>query len=257
MVLLAFPLALLVMGATTATTAAQAATWLDTMPNNWNVPPLARHGLAALAGEAPLSQNTDPRCRMREVAPTNTEESQLAGLGWKIEAYWPALQSGDLKLVTALADYDGMCRPLAFNVFVFAGGAYAGTLSPVTMNSRTDDVLATPNGKSGVTVQPDGTIQAVFTPYASTDPLCCPSRGTTTLTYRVQTLNGGPVVVPVARKSTNGPAPVATAGPTAQTPAQMPATGGGGAARREEAPAIAGAALLVIRMRSLRRTRIR
>lgn len=113
-------------------------------------------------------------------------ESQLAGKGWTLESYWPALQSGDLTLVTALAGYDGMCRPWGFNVFVFVGGKYAGTLSPVNMNARTDGVLDTPNGKAGVTVQTNGTIQAVFTRYASSDPLCCLSRGTTTVTYSLR-----------------------------------------------------------------------
>jgi hypothetical protein len=148
-----------------------------------------------------------------------------------------------------------MCRPLEFNVFAFAGGTYAGTLSPVNMNSRTDGVLDTPNGQSGVTVQPDGTIQAVFTRYASADPLCCPSRGTTTVTYQVQTSSGGPVVVPLALNSTNGLTPAAMAGPTAQLPAQLPATGGGGAARLEEALALAVAALLTSGVRRLRRSR--
>lgn len=242
-------LALLLLGASTTAALAQGATWLDSMPKNWNVP-----GMAA-PPKAPPLQGANPNCRTREVVPSNADENLLTGMGWKLEAYWPALQSGDLTLVTALAGYDGMCRPLAFNVFVFAGGKYAGRLSPVPMNSRTDGVLATPNGKSGVTVQPDRTIQAVFTRYASTDPLCCPSRGTTTVTYQVQTPSGGPVVVPVGLKSSNGPAPAATAAPTAQVPTQMPATGGGGAVRRQEA--IAGAALLVLGTLNLRRVRSR
>jgi len=33
---------------------------------------------------------------------------------------------------------DGMCRPAHFNVFVFVGGRFAGTLSPQLMTSRLD-----------------------------------------------------------------------------------------------------------------------
>lgn len=244
---LAITLALLLFGATTAAALAQGATWLDSMPKNWDVPGMA-------TPKAPPLQNANPNCRTREVAPSGAEESQLAGMGWQLESYWPALQSGDLTLVTALADYDGMCRPLEFNVFVFAGGKYAGTLSPVNMNSRTDGVLDTPNGKSGVTVQPNGTIQAVFTRYASSDPLCCPSRGTTTVTYQVQTPTGGPVVVPLTLQ---GAAPVATAVPPAQIPAQMPATGGGGRSRLPFALVTAGAALLVVRVLGRRSRSVR
>jgi hypothetical protein len=236
---LAIALALLLLGATTTAALAQGATWLDSTPKDWNV-----SGMAPT--KAPPLQNANPNCRTREVAPSGAEESQLSGMGWKLESYWPALQSGDLTLVTALADYDGMCRPLEFNVFVFAGGKYAGTLSPVNMNSRTDGVLDTPNGKSGVTVQANGTIQAVFTRYASSDPLCCPSRGTTTVTYQVQTPSGGPVVVPLTLQ---GAAPAATAVRPAQIPAQMPATGGGGGqSSLPFALATAGAALLMVRV---------
>jgi hypothetical protein len=228
-------LALLLLGATTTVALAQGATWLDSTPKNWNVP-----GMAA-PPKAPPLQNANPNCRTREVAPSNAAESQLAGAGWKLESYWPALQRGDLTLVTAQADYDGMCRPLGFNVFVFDSGKYAGTLSPVNMNSRTDGVLDTPNGKSGVTVQPNGAIQAIFTRYAPSDPLCCPSRGTTTVTYRVQTLNGSPAVVPIAIQ---GAARAATAVPPAQIPAQLPATGDGGNSRWPWGLAGAGAALV-------------
>jgi hypothetical protein len=232
-VVLPLTLTLLLLGTTAAATLAQGATWLDSTPKNWNVPGMA-------PPKAPPLQSSNPNCRTRELAPGNAEESQLAGAGWKIESYWPALQRGDLTLVTALAGYDGMCRPLQFNVFVFAGGKYAGALSPVSMDSRTDGVLDTPNGNFGVTVQADGTIQAVFTRYASSDPLCCPSRGTATVTYTVQTANGSSVVVPIA---VQGTAAAAAAVPPAQIPARMPATGGGGGSRLPFALAAIGAAL--------------
>ncbi|MGI8914320.1 MAG: LppP/LprE family lipoprotein [Chloroflexota bacterium] len=212
---LALALALLILGTMVGTTTAQSATWLDSTPRAWNVP-------AAGPPKAPPLQNGDPRCRTREVSPSSAEESLLTGMGWKLEAYWPALVIGERTLVTALADYDGMCRPLAFNVFVFTSGKYAGTLSPVNMNSRSDGVLDTPNGKFGVSDWPDGRIQAVFTRYAAADPLCCPSRGTTTVTYQVHMLNGSPVLVPVTLSS--------SAAAIARVPAQMPATGGGGGA---------------------------
>ena len=56
------------------------------------------------------------------------------------------------------------------------------------MNSRTDGVL-----RSVPTLLADGRIEAVFTRYASTDPLCCPSRGASRVTYRVQ--SAGPIVM--------------------------------------------------------------
>jgi len=161
------------------------------------VPSLSLSALAGRNLRFCLHQERHPRCRTRGVAPSSPRERLLAGGGWKLENHWPPVPAGELTLVTALADYDGMCRPLEFNVFVFSNGDYAGTLSPVNMNSRSDGVLATPNGKTGVSISPDGVIRAEFTRYAPNDPLCCPSRGMTRVVYRMEQANGSPIVAPV------------------------------------------------------------
>ena len=111
----------LVLGALTGvpTADAQTASWLDGPPVGWNT-------AGAELPTAPAMQNTDPRCREREDAPSSPEENQVTGRGWKLEGYWPTLRSGNLVLVSALADYDGMCRPMEFNVFVFSGGSLRG-----------------------------------------------------------------------------------------------------------------------------------
>jgi hypothetical protein len=66
-----------------------------------------------------------------------------------------------------------MCRPRNYQEFVFARGVFAGTLSPHPMDSRTDGAIGR------VTILTDGRVQAEYTRYAATDPLCCPSRLTT------------------------------------------------------------------------------
>jgi len=40
--------------------------------------------------------------------------------------------------------FDGMCRPLGYQFFVFSGGRFAGTLSPHPMDSRTDGAAQIP-----------------------------------------------------------------------------------------------------------------
>lgn len=204
--------------------AAAGASWLDGPPKGWNTP-----GMAAPAS-APAMQNTDPRCQARQVAATTPEQKVVAGAGWTLEGYWPPIQQGSLTLITALANYDGMCRPMQFNVFVFSGGSYAGTLSPVPMDSRSDGVLsASPSG--GALSASGGTITAQFTRYAPTDPLCCPSRGRTEVVYQVQQVNGSPVVVPVTFTAISADGQPLAAAPTpapAKIPVQMPATGAGG-----------------------------
>ena len=78
-------------------------------------------------------------------------------------------------MIAGAADYDGMCRPRQYQFFVFSGGTFVGTLSPVPMDSRTDGSL------NRVTVEGDRKLKAYYARYAQKDPLCCPSRTTTVL----------------------------------------------------------------------------
>ena len=68
--------------------------------------------------------------------------------------------------------------------------AFAGTLSPTLMDSRTDGAL------SEVRLLSATSIEVVFLRYVSTDPLCCPSR-LTTVRYRIERRGNVPVVVPL------------------------------------------------------------
>lgn len=169
-----------------ARTAHAEATWLDTQPQPWNVPGAAVSAAPPIPGIAP------PGCGTQERSAASDEESQLAAAGWHLENYWQAQRAGNTFLVLATAYYDGMCRPWQFNAFVFVDGRFAGTLSPVAMNSRFDGVL---NLAPKLTSQ--ATIEAAFTRYAESDPLCCPSRPQTLVSYRIEGTAGSSTVVPV------------------------------------------------------------
>jgi hypothetical protein len=80
-----------------------------------------------------------------------------------------------------------MCRPYGYQFFVFADGIFAGTLSPVVMDSRTDGAA------SAVRLESPDRITADFLRYTATDPLCCASR-ISTAAYRVNRFALGPVV---------------------------------------------------------------
>lgn len=215
------PLLAIVLVLATAALAGAEAAWLNGTPQPWN-----RAGAAA-----PAAPKVDPapqaRCADRERAAAGPEEAQLAAAGWKLEEYWPAVRSGDVTLVTALASYDGMCRPWQLNAFVFVGGRFAGTIAPQPMDSRTDGVLV-----DGPTVRPNESIEASFTRYAPTDPLCCPSRGRALLTYRLDRGTAGPVLLvdqiaaippASAAPAATGSAQGAAAGPASAAPAATPA----------------------------------
>jgi LPXTG-motif cell wall-anchored protein len=191
--------------------AAQTAAWLDGRPAAWNAP-----GGAVPPATPGISGNV-PRCLTQERAAAGAEEEQVVRAGWRLESYWPTARAGDLAVVVATSDYDGMCRPTVFNGFVFAGGRFAGTLSPDPMAARTDGVLNI--RADGATVRvADGKVEARFVRYAATDPLCCPSRGHTVVTYRV---GPGPQLLVESRV---GEPPAAAPAP-APAPTQLPRTG--------------------------------
>ncbi|MBM3560487.1 MAG: LppP/LprE family lipoprotein, partial [Alphaproteobacteria bacterium] len=162
--------ALLVMAGSAS---AQQAAWLDSRPAAWN-----RAGMAVPTAPPDAPVAGLERCRERERAPAQAEEAAIAAAGWRLQEYWPTGRTGEIAVVTATAGYDGMCRPVSFNAFAFAGGRFAGTLAPAPMSSRTDGVLTTTPSVSAEA------IAASFTRYAPSDPLCCPGRGHTDVGYR-------------------------------------------------------------------------
>ena len=178
--------------------------WLDqSPPANWNV----RNG--TFPTPPPDSVSPNPACLAQAKTPSGPEESAVAGAGWRLfDAPAVGAAAGGLKVVSGTAGYDGMCRPMAYNQFVFVDGGFIGTISPVAMDSRTD-------GAGGVqgAIGPE-TLTAVFSRYADSDPLCCASQQTT-VTYRVDRSAAPLLLVPTS----------ATTGVPGATPTPAPDTG--------------------------------
>jgi LppP/LprE lipoprotein len=181
---------LLGMMSTLSTSAAQPGPgdWLASpQPQNWN----ARGGPLPVA--PPPSGFSDSRCVDQERWPESAEEEQVVAAGWRL--FNAARVGWGLRVVDGLVDYDGMCRPLGFQVFVFADGQFAGTISPEPMDSRTDGVGRVLNvGRDNVGAQ--------FQRYTPSDPLCCPS-STFLVEYAVD--RGGPLLVPLSSSRTSSP----------------------------------------------------
>ena len=87
---------------------------------------------------------------------------------------------------------DGMCRPEGYQGFVFVDGKFAGTVSPHTMDSRTDGSLS---GSLNLFNAQDVTAQ--FERFDEKDALCCP-HATTTVDYKIETKNGHALLVPTS-----------------------------------------------------------
>jgi hypothetical protein len=199
-------------GATTTPGASGA--WLDAQPvANWNVAgatvpqapdPIATItiGSGAAPGATPRASGT-PRasCTPPNVVPATVAERAVAGAGWTV--FVAESRQGNVGLVSGLASYDGMCRPMQYQLFVFVNDTFAGTLSPRAMNSRADGAIETP------AVSPDGAqIVANYLRYAANDAACCASR-VSTLTFAV----GGTPALVVPQGATTRPAP--SPGPSA------------------------------------------
>lgn len=152
---------LLVLLATDA--AAQKADWLDRQPiRNWN----------STSNRLPLPDRRHrpqvQHCK-QTARPTAFAQDRLL-LNSGMFPVGPAQVFGSTTVITAAKDFDGMCRPLDFQTFVFQGSKLVGTLSPELMDSRTDGALG------HVRLFSATDMEAEYSRYTTSDALCCPSR---------------------------------------------------------------------------------
>lgn len=165
--------------------------WLDQPLANWNRPGRSMPR-AVIDGE---TASEIERCKL-PVHRNTSGERAVADAGWMpFHMFDRQLVQRDVEVVGGLRGVDGMCRPTAFNIFVFVRGTLAGTLSPSEMHSRTDASIG------GAVRLADDDIAAEFARYADADALCCPS-GRVTVRYRIDRKASPPVVVPVNTRVT-------------------------------------------------------
>jgi hypothetical protein len=161
------------------------ASWLDSKTmHNWN-----KIAEAIPKAPPPVGDPATSGSCARTVRPPSTREDRaLASAGWKL--FRPYELYGATSLVAGMASVDGMCRPLQFNVFVFFKGQFAGTISPVLMNSRTD------GGLQETYLTDSAHLMATFSRYSGSEQLCCPSR-VSTVEYTINVSHSMPVVLPL------------------------------------------------------------
>jgi hypothetical protein len=136
------------------------------------------------------------RCKLQPPE-TTVAERAVKSAGWI--PFWNVDQQlvrEDVEIVGGMRAADGMCRPVMYQLFVFVGGRFAGTLSPAPMTSRLDSA-------SGVVRVALPVISTEFSRYTKADPLCCPS-ARMTVRYRIDRGDKGPLVVPVEVRTTRG-----------------------------------------------------
>jgi hypothetical protein len=163
-------------------TSAQGVTWLDGDLASWNAPGMEVPAAPDIDG------NPDPRCAERE-RPAETEvDDALIANGWRL--FLPYQRGWGVTLISGLTGYDGMCRPLGYQSFVFVDGVFAGTVSPVPMDSRTTGAAI------DVNLWFADHVSVEYLKYAADDPLCCASE-TETVEFTIEERVDGPVLNPV------------------------------------------------------------
>lgn len=155
-------------------------TWLDSTMN-WN-------SSDASIPQAPQQDGNNLSSCQHVIRPSALPEDTLVeAAGWTLTG--AAQTYGATTVVMGMANADGMCRPLDYQVFVFTNGDFSGTISPIPMDSRSDGSLFDLN------LYREGFIDASFNRYTSDDPLCCAS-GASRVFYQVNTGTGTPILVP-------------------------------------------------------------
>jgi len=160
--------------------------WLEQKPlRNWNKP-------GAAVPKAPNNTSTqETRCQQQIRNAATPEERAVKAAGWTLyNIRGEGKSSRGVSLIKGQTGFDGMCRPVGYQEFVFVNGVFAGTTSPNLMNARSDGGLIETN------IETPSRLKAQFSRYVKQDPLCCASR-TSEVTYRIDVANKKPLVVPI------------------------------------------------------------
>ena len=163
-----------------------AMSWLD-------APKIASWNAAgqAIPAAPKVQGSVNARCRDLARPPHGEEDKQVRERGWDLIG---AFQGGwQVLVVRGTVGYDGMCRPMQYQDFVFVRGIFAGTLAPTPMDSRTDGALGR------VSLPGPGQLIAEYSRYEKSDALCCPSR-ITQVTFDIA---GSPAVARARSASTS------------------------------------------------------
>lgn len=167
---------------------AQAAHWLDGPIAQWNQ---ARAALPAPPAASETPGDLARRCPPAVAAEATPAEAAVARAGWAPFLHLDRrIVRDDIEIVGGRVAATSSCEPSAFQVFVFVGGAFAGTLSPTAMVSRSD-------GAAGaVRIADRDTITVEFARYGPASSECCPS-SVVRVTYRIERSGGGATIAAV------------------------------------------------------------
>lgn len=151
---------------------AQTSQWLDMKPlPNWN------SRKRVILETKKMSASELKRCSVSVRQPSLPQDFLLTKMNWTLTG--AAQVFGNTAVITTAEGFDGMCRPLKYETYVFVGNKLAGGLTPGPMDSRTD------GSTINVNLYSETDLGAEFARYKNSDALCCPSK-TERVTYKVK-----------------------------------------------------------------------
>jgi len=151
---------------------AQTSQWLDMKPlPNWN------SRKRVILETKKISASELKRCSTSVRQPSLPQDFILTKMNWTLTG--AAQVFGNTAVITTAEGFDGMCRPLKFETYVFVGNRLAGGLTPGPEDSRTDGSVI------NVNLYSETDLSAEFARYRDSDALCCPYK-TERVTYKVK-----------------------------------------------------------------------
>ena len=164
------------------------ASWLDRPLAAWSQAP----GTVPQARAGTESQSAlERRCGSSSLRASAAAEA-VRKVGWAPFLHFDrAIAREDIEILGGMtAAASPGCEPTVFNLFVFVGGTFAGTISPIVMGQGRDGVVG------AVRVTAADALTAEFARYTTKDTECCPT-SRVRVTYRIERAGPQPTLVPV------------------------------------------------------------
>jgi hypothetical protein len=178
--------AVLVVAGATILSAQLATAWLDRPLAAWNQP-------GATVPASRIAADSEATLERRCGAPKSASPGSVDAVR---KAHWvpylhtdQAIASNDIVVIGGMTGATAGCDPLYFNLFVFVGGAFAGTVSPAMMAPTRDGVAG------AVRITGPDTLTVEFARFMPGDAECCPS-SRVRVSYRIDRSGAGPALVP-------------------------------------------------------------
>ena len=162
--------------------------WLDRPLASWShAPGTAPQARAGTEAQSALER----RCGSSSLTASAAAEA-LRKAGWAPFLHFDrTIARGDIEILGGMtAAASPGCEPTVFNLLVFVGGTFAGTISPIVMEQGRDGVAG------AVRVTAADALTAEFARYRAKDAECCPS-SRVRVTYRIERAGSRPTLVPL------------------------------------------------------------